>query len=148
MMSVEEQIAGPGFVERAVYLMCWVLIVASLLGIGGALVDSADGWTPFRLVISSLLLTVGLFASWAMLRAARTKLVVRDHEVEIMNAFGSKVIARSDLRRFVAVPGGKWIVAETFAGERTPVSAISSGLIWTAKKRATRWNQRLGLELK
>ena len=131
---------------RGLCLAAYLLIVASCIGVASSVWSKTDAWILVKVVVSVVLLAVVVTVAWGILRAIRAKLVVGEDEVVIINVLRTVVIARSDLRRFVAGRSGKWLFAETFSGEFTPVDAISDGWTWSARRRAARWNREFGLD--
>lgn len=139
--TMDDRIVRPGSAEVGLYVVSWFAMTSFAVAVG---VSAAHGrGVALSAAITVAVVVVGIAMAWVAWRCVQTRLIVRSDELVVRNPFRTVAIPRSSVVRIAASPSRKWIVVDTASGETIPIWAISSGLIWTIKKRAARWNDEL-----
>jgi hypothetical protein len=131
--------------RRAEVIVYWSCAAVAVLPLATILVGIGFSESfIFGAIASALGIGLVGVAALAVTRASRARFTVTDREVEIRNPFRTMVVDRSQADGLLAA--GNWIVLQTSDGRRIPVFAISSGMVWTLKKRAAKWNAHFGFD--
>ncbi|MBV8293245.1 MAG: PH domain-containing protein [Mycobacterium sp.] len=99
-----------------------------------------------RLGIAVFCIGLGLAFALVLYRMGRSKLIVSNDDVVVVNPIRRYSVARSDVSAIGVSPGASWAMLRTRTGKRIPVFALSSGFKWSLRRRMNEVNATLGFD--